>query len=213
MTITSFEFLISFMHRHRWHVRDHAKPRQFEKFRSTRKQYPAKYRPDHETCWCGYHCHFHDGYRRFRRGSFNGKCKAESFSRTFSSYFYLILLFLQKLPALQSFCLYCAVGIFAVFVFQATLFVACVALDLRRIESNRNGLFVCYKHRNHTANNNHDKLNLRRKIFRKIGEIVNSIPGKVNPLTLKSVPRRPFWMIHLLSDIYKVHCMLWYLVS
>ena len=87
--------------------------------------------------------------------------------------------FLQKLPALQSFCLYCAVGIFAVFVFQATLFVACVALDLRRIESNRNGLFVCYKHRNHTANNNHDKLNLRRKIFRKIGEIVNSIPGKV----------------------------------
>ena len=49
------------------------------------------------------------------------------------------LFFLQKLPALQSFCLFCAVGIFAVFVFQATLFVACVALDLRRLEKNRNG--------------------------------------------------------------------------
>ena len=105
--------------------------------------------------------------------------------KAFRAHFLHILFdfaFLQKLPALQSFCLYCAVGIFAVFVFQATLFVACVALDLRRIESNRNGLFVCYKHRNHTANNNHDKLNLRRKIFRKIGEIVNSITGKVNPL-------------------------------
>ena len=126
--------------------------------------------------------------------------------------------FLQKLPALQSFCLYCAVGIFAVFVFQATLFVACVALDLRRIESNRNGLFVCYKHRNHTANNNHDKLNLRRKIFRKIGEIVNSIPGKVKLsslfhsvfllLTFK-VGLDGSWMIHFLSDIYKVlRCVL-----
>ena len=103
LTITSFEFLISFMHRHRWHVRDHAKLRQFEKFRSTRKQYPAKYRPDHETCWCGYHCHFHDGYRRFRRGSFNGKCKAESFSRTFSSYFYLILLFFRNFPHFKAF--------------------------------------------------------------------------------------------------------------
>ena len=86
--LISFECLIDhfLLHRHRWHVRDHAKLRQFEKFRSARKQYPAKYRPDHETCRCGYHCHFHDGYRRFRRGSFNGKCK-----ESFSSYFYLIL--------------------------------------------------------------------------------------------------------------------------
>lgn len=86
---------------------------------------------------------------------------------------------LQKLPALQSFCLYCAVGIFAVFVFQATLFVACVALDLRRLKQNRNGFLVCYKHENHKAKPATEELNLRRKIFRQLGKAINNIFGKV----------------------------------
>lgn len=85
----------------------------------------------------------------------------------------------QKLPALQSFCLYCAVGIFAVFVFQATLFVACVALDLRRLKQNRNGFLVCYKHENHKAKPVTEELNLRRKIFRLLGKGANNLFGKV----------------------------------
>nr|CAD7259164.1 unnamed protein product [Timema shepardi] len=53
------------------------------------------------------------------------------------------------LPSLQSFCLYAAVGVFVTFVFQATLFVACLVLDERRIQKSYNGIVICYKHQNH----------------------------------------------------------------
>jgi len=51
------------------------------------------------------------------------------------------------LPALQSFCLYCAVGILAVYIYQATIFTAAFSIDQRRIESRRNGCFPCIKHK------------------------------------------------------------------
>ncbi len=43
----------------------------------------------------------------------------------------------------------------------------------------RNGFLVCYKHRNHTKTEVTGQLNLRRKIFRKIGWAINTIVGKV----------------------------------
>ena len=52
----------------------------------------------------------------------------------------------QTLPSLRSFCLYCAVGMTAVYFFQATFFVGCLAIDQRRIRQQRNGLLPCYKH-------------------------------------------------------------------
>ena len=88
----------------------------------------------------------------------------------------------QKLPGLQSFCLYCTIGIFAVFVFQATLFVACVAIDLRRLQQNRNGFLVCYQHKNHSALPVTDELNFRRKMFRTLGKFINQLWGKVPKL-------------------------------
>ena len=88
--------------------------------------------------------------------------------------------FFQKLPGLQSFCLYCTIGIFAVFVFQATLFVACVAIDLRRLQQNRNGFLVCYQHKNHSVLPVTDELNFRRKMFRTLGKIINHLWGKVS---------------------------------
>ena len=49
------------------------------------------------------------------------------------------------LPALQSFCLFAAMGIFFVFIYMATFFVAFFSLDQRRIEDDRNGCICCYK--------------------------------------------------------------------
>lgn len=56
------------------------------------------------------------------------------------------------LPALRSFCLFAAVGIAAVYFFQATFFVAWFSLDQRRLEDNRQGIFWCWKVKNWTPN-------------------------------------------------------------
>ena len=66
--------------------------------------------------------------------------------------------------------------------FYQPLFVAAVALDLRRLQQNGNGFIVCYKHKNHTISTNTGELNMRRKIFKAIGEAINSIYGKVSKI-------------------------------
>ena len=88
--------------------------------------------------------------------------------------------FKKDLPALQSFCLYCAVGIFLVYIFQATFFTAFLALDLRRIRANRNSFLPCIKHKK--SEDLEDSTALRHQIgwrknpgkifFRKYGEIL-----------------------------------------
>nr|XP_045607427.1 patched domain-containing protein 3-like isoform X2 [Procambarus clarkii] len=52
------------------------------------------------------------------------------------------------LPALRSFCLYAAVGIFAVYVLQATFFLAWLVQDEKRMEKNKNGFLWCITHKN-----------------------------------------------------------------
>ena len=47
--------------------------------------------------------------------------------------------------ALQSLCMYAAVGIVFDFLFQITFFVACLKLDCDRISSNRYDAFCCFK--------------------------------------------------------------------
>ncbi|KAG0721720.1 NPC intracellular cholesterol transporter 1 [Chionoecetes opilio] len=56
------------------------------------------------------------------------------------------------LPALRSFCIYAAVSVLTLYVFQATFFVAWFTYDQRRVEDKRNGLFWCYKHRDWQPN-------------------------------------------------------------
>ncbi|XP_066978338.1 patched domain-containing protein 3-like [Macrobrachium rosenbergii] len=51
----------------------------------------------------------------------------------------------SDLPALRYFCLYAAIGIAAIYFFQATFFVACLVFDQRRLENNRQGLLWCWK--------------------------------------------------------------------
>lgn len=57
---------------------------------------------------------------------------------------------LQVLPALRSFCVFCAVGILVVYILQATIFVAVLSKDTHRIAQRRNGFLLCYTHKNWT---------------------------------------------------------------
>ena len=73
-------------------------------------------------------------------------------------------------------------GIVAVYFFQATFFVACLALDLKRIEHGRNGLCFCYKHKNYEYEIK-DQTSRAQKIFEKIGELImmpiSKVRGKI----------------------------------
>ena len=46
------------------------------------------------------------------------------------------------IPALRSFCLFCSVGILAIFIYTLTFFTACMVLDQRRIDERRDGCLV-----------------------------------------------------------------------
>lgn len=51
-----------------------------------------------------------------------------------------------QMPVLQSFCVYCSIGIFFTFLMQSTLFPACLTLNQRRIEANRDACFPFIQH-------------------------------------------------------------------
>ena len=82
------------------------------------------------------------------------------------------------MPGLQSFCIYSAIGILLVFILQTTLFTACLALDIKRIRSNRNGYFPCYQTKKSDDDGDIRKRpvwwvkNPGKSFFRKYGEIL-----------------------------------------
>lgn len=77
------------------------------------------------------------------------------------------------LPGLRSFCIYCAVGIFVVYILQATLFVAVLTYDTRRMEAKRNGFLPCYVHNDWKASaKNWWRTNLCQRLFIKYGRIL-----------------------------------------
>jgi len=47
----------------------------------------------------------------------------------FYTFFYIFFTFFQILPALRSFCLFCGLGIFIIYLLQSTWFVAWMVLD------------------------------------------------------------------------------------
>ena len=84
------------------------------------------------------------------------------------------------LPSLQSFCIYAAVGILAVYFIQATWFVAWFTLDQRRIEARRDGLVPCYTHRDWTPNECSQRNFFQNFFSRVYAPAVLSAPGKVS---------------------------------
>ena len=85
------------------------------------------------------------------------------------------------LPALRSFCLWCSVGIIIVYFFQATLFTALLSLDLRRLNSNRNGLCPCYVHKtvSDKPQGQQREFSFSQKMFKFLAKITLSIPGSI----------------------------------
>ncbi len=54
------------------------------------------------------------------------------------------------LPCLKAFCVSSAIAVAAIYTLQLTWFVAFVTLDQKRIEAKRDGLFLCFVHKNWT---------------------------------------------------------------
>ena len=122
------------------------------------------------------------------------------------------------LPALRSFCLWCGVGIIAVYFFQATLFAAFLSLDCRRLASNRNGLCPCYTHEGSSRKEGEEqKHSLSQICFRYFSKFILSIPGIVLVLlagcgllaggiygtTELKQKFDPVWFLPPSTDIYK----------
>ncbi|XP_072939386.1 patched domain-containing protein 3-like [Epargyreus clarus] len=81
------------------------------------------------------------------------------------------------LPSLKSFCIYAAIGVFFIFCYSVTFYVAVFTLDQRRIQTKRNGFLFCYQH------NEEFPISTDITIFQKVlskfyKQIVFTRPGK-----------------------------------
>ena len=87
------------------------------------------------------------------------------------------------LPALKSFCVYCAIGIAAIYIYQSTIFFAALSVDQKRIENRRNGLLPCIRHKD-WAPNAVSQRNLAQEMFVKASHYQLHWGGKVAILLL-----------------------------
>lgn len=86
----------------------------------------------------------------------------------------------QLMPVLKSFCIYCSIGIFFLFLMQSTLFPACLTLNQRRIEARRDGLVPCIKYSPDYEPNKISQVSIVHTVFKKnFAPVLLSIPGKV----------------------------------
>lgn len=87
------------------------------------------------------------------------------------------------IPSLSTFCVYAAIGVLALYILQATFFVACVSLDEMRIDSNRNACLLCYKHEESYKPGKFHDVSLQYAFMRKIwGPLLTKNPVKVRAL-------------------------------
>lgn len=81
---------------------------------------------------------------------------------------------------MRDFCIYAVIGIIAVFINQATFFMACVVLDEKRRVSHRNACCCCYSHGEKYQSNKCSNRDLQQKFFEKIyGPTLMNLPVKV----------------------------------
>ncbi|XP_028177480.1 patched domain-containing protein 3-like [Ostrinia furnacalis] len=81
------------------------------------------------------------------------------------------------LPSLKSFCIYAAMGVFFIFCYSVTFYVAIFTLDIQRMEANRNGILFCYKHSKdiHVAE---DKTIFQKILASFYKRVVFTMPGR-----------------------------------
>ncbi|XP_066584061.1 patched domain-containing protein 3-like [Prorops nasuta] len=84
------------------------------------------------------------------------------------------------LPTLQSFCIYAAVGVLVTFLLQITFFIACYALDAKRMENKRNGIVPCVIHEEYEFNIYDPTQSVSAKFIHKLySKVILTIPGKI----------------------------------
>lgn len=84
------------------------------------------------------------------------------------------------LPALQSFCIYAAVGIGSIYFFQATFFVAWFTYDQRRLEDRRCGAIWCWKLNDSYTPNKCSQKDLCQLFFKNVvAKYLFTIPAKI----------------------------------
>lgn len=81
------------------------------------------------------------------------------------------------LPSLKSFCVYAAVGVFFIFCYSVTFYVAVFTLDIKRILDNRNGILFCYQHKREIKVSS-NKTMLQKLLEEFYKRVVFTIPGK-----------------------------------
>ncbi|KAK6641750.1 hypothetical protein RUM44_013465 [Polyplax serrata] len=83
------------------------------------------------------------------------------------------------LPSLHSFCLYTAAGVLFMFIFQATMFVAFLSIDEKRIEKGRNSILWCIEHKNFRPQESASE-SLQMKVFDFIySKLIFKLPFKI----------------------------------
>lgn len=88
---------------------------------------------------------------------------------------------LQRMPFLQSFCMFAAMGILFLFIFELSLFVACLTLDEYRVASKRDG--CCFIKPKEWKPNSFSQHNWTHDIFMiYVGPFLMKRPVKVNAL-------------------------------
>lgn len=91
------------------------------------------------------------------------------------------------IPALRSFCLWVCVGVVFTFLFQITLFVACISFDQRRALSQRDACCCCIRYNDFTPNNC-SQTSYMDLFFSKIySKFVLSLPVKIVSIIVTSV--------------------------
>jgi len=73
----------------------------------------------------------------------------------------------SALPALGSFCAYAAIGVFFLWFFAVTYFIAVVVLDERRLRLNKTDVLCCFKRKSEVNNGKKYEENLLSSYFRK----------------------------------------------
>lgn len=76
-------------------------------------------------------------------------------------------------PGLNTFCIYNAIGILAIYFYQITFFASCISLDLRRIMANRNACCWVYKYNDYKPNNC-SQLDVLQMLFEKFASCILS---------------------------------------
>lgn len=83
------------------------------------------------------------------------------------------------IPALGSFCVYAGLGIFFIYIYQTTFFLAWFSLDQRRLEDTRDGCICCWKKKPDWQPSACSQKSLFQVMFQKIASLLLMLPAKI----------------------------------